>query len=174
MSKRSLPRRTISAGDHVRLQATARSLADQFHPLAAPLSKAIEQAERLNEDDTRENTVSLNRFVTYKISGSKRPEQRLLVHPEDQMWPPAEISVITPLGLTLLGLSAGECAPLIGACLQGLLWVEVIAVGPSATGGGWRAVLHFGALRQPGRWRITADSIRHQQFRQHPAEPQGV
>jgi hypothetical protein len=35
----------------------------------------------------------------------------LLVHPEDLRWPGAELSVLTPLGIALLGLRVGDRMP---------------------------------------------------------------
>ncbi|RUU58865.1 transcription elongation factor [Mesorhizobium sp. M2C.T.Ca.TU.002.02.1.1] len=135
MTRLSLPLRRISASDRMRLQALARSLTEQSHPLAAALSEELDRAELRDPDDIREGTVSLDGFVTYRIMGSEDSERRLLIHPEDQMWPPAEISMATPLGITLLGLSAGDRTPIIGTCLRNPPWIEVIAVGPAATGG---------------------------------------
>ncbi len=130
-----LPRVVIPAGDYGRLQAIARSLAEQSHPLAAPLLQELGRAELRDPEAISEDTVSLDRFVTYRTAASKRPERRLLIHPEDGMWPPAEMSVVTPLGITLLGLSTGDRVPMIGSRLREPPWVEVVAVGPPATGG---------------------------------------
>ena len=131
----ALPPVIMTAGDRERLRAVAGSLARQFHPLAAPLLRELARAELRAPDDIPEATVSLDRFVTYRTAGSDRPERRLLIHPDDAMWPPAEISVATPLGITLLGLSAGDRMPMIGSGLREPPWVEVMAVGPAATRG---------------------------------------
>ncbi|MDW6023070.1 hypothetical protein SAZ10_15015 [Mesorhizobium sp. BAC0120] len=77
----------------------------------------------------------LDRFVTYRIGGSPRPERRLLIVPEDGMWPPAEVSLSTPLGITLLGLSVGDRMCMIGADERQSACVEILAVGPSAASG---------------------------------------
>ena len=130
-----LPPIVIPAGDRRRLQAIARSLAEQSHPLAVPLLQELGRAELRDPEAVSEDTVSLDRFVTYRTVGSDQSTRALLIHPEDRMWPPAEISVATPLGITLLGLSTGDCMPMIGSRLREPPWVEVVAVGPSATGG---------------------------------------
>ncbi|WP_181170291.1 MULTISPECIES: transcription elongation factor [unclassified Mesorhizobium] len=152
MSKLSLPHRRISAGDHMRLQALARSLAEQSHPLAAVFAGELDLAELRDPDDMRQDTVSLDRFVTYRIMGSEGSERRLLIHPEDQMWPPAEVSVATPLGITLLGLSAGDRMPVVGTGLPEPPWVEVLAIGSAASGGLARRPTFFPASpsRAPG------------------------
>ena len=135
MNKPDLPPIVISPGDHDRLQPIARSLAQQSHPLAAALLQELGRAELRDPDDIPEDTVSLDRFVTYRTPGSDRPERRLLIHPEDGMWPPAEMPVTTPLGITLLGLSAGDRMPVLASSRLEPPWVEVVAVGPVATGG---------------------------------------
>lgn len=135
ISYSDLPAIVIPASDRNRLQAIARSLADQSHPLAAPLLQELGRAELRDPQAVSEDTVSLDRFVTYRTVGSDQSERGLLIHPEDRMWPPAEISVATPLGITLLGLSTGDCMPMIGSDMPKPPWVEVVAVGPLATGG---------------------------------------
>lgn len=135
MNKPDLPPVVIPAGDHDRLQAIARSLAEESHPLAHPLLQELGRAELRESDDIFGDTVSLDRFVTYRTGGSERPERRLLIHPEDRMWPPAELSVATPLGITLLGLSAGDRMPVLGSDLRAPPWVEVLSVGRAATSG---------------------------------------
>jgi len=130
-----LPPVVIPAGDRGRLQAIARSLAKQSHPLAAPLLQELGRAELRDPEAVSDDTVSLDRFVTYRTVGSDRSKRGLLIHPEDSMWPPAEISVATPLGITLLGLSTGDCMPMIGSDMPEPQWVEVVAVGQWATGG---------------------------------------
>ncbi|MDH4984956.1 transcription elongation factor [Aminobacter anthyllidis] len=151
-----LPHIVIPAGDRGRLQAIARSLAEQSHPLAVALLQELGRAELPDPEAVSEDTVSLDRFVTYKTVGSDQSERGLLIHPEDRMWPPAEISVATPLGITLLGLSAGDRMPMIGSDMPEPPWVEVVAVGASATGGiarrpSFAGRESFWSLADPGR-----------------------
>jgi regulator of nucleoside diphosphate kinase len=125
----------LPIGDHQRLRAIARSLAGQSHPLANALLGELGRAELRQPDEIPDQTVSLDRFVTYRTGLAGRPERRLLIDPEDEMWPPAEISVVTPLGITLLGLSAGDRMAMVGTDARDPPWVEVISVGPAATRG---------------------------------------
>ena len=48
----------------------------------------------------------------------------VLVYPEDMLWPGAELSVTTPLGIALLGWRVGDRMP-FKASLDGL-WHEVV------------------------------------------------
>ena len=134
MNKPNLPPVTLSKGDHKRLQTIGRSLAEQSHPLAAALLQELGRAELREPDGIPEGTVTLDRLVTYRIDGAEA-ERHYLVHPEDSMWSPAEISATTPVGITLLGLSTGHRMSMIGSTLREPPSVEVVAVGRAATSG---------------------------------------
>ena len=47
----------------------------------------------------------------FRIDGSGRSMARILAYPEDLLWPGAELSVTTPLGIALLGLRVGDRMP---------------------------------------------------------------
>ena len=46
--------------------------------------------------------------MIFRIDDELASRAHLLVHPEDLIWPGAEISVTTPLGTALLGLRVGN------------------------------------------------------------------
>ena len=46
--------------------------------------------------------------MIFRIDDEPKSRAHLLVHPDDQIWPGAEISVTTPLGTALLGLRVGD------------------------------------------------------------------
>ncbi|QRM35955.1 transcription elongation factor [Microvirga sp. VF16] len=129
-----LPPILMPARDHSRLMQTARELAEQCHPLAAPLLQELHRATVCPADELPDDVVTLNTFVTYRIGGEDTSDKRMLIHPDDGMWPPAELSVLTPAGLSLLGLRAGHRMPLIGSTGTPDVCVEVEAVGPRVTG----------------------------------------
>lgn len=135
MDDARLPPIVVTARDHRRLMQTAECLAEQGHPLAAPLMRELSRATLSAPDEVLDDVVALDTFVTYRLSSDGASDKRMLIHPDDRMWPPAELSVLTPLGLSLLGLRSGDRMPLIGAPGSMDVWVEVQAVGPKATGG---------------------------------------
>jgi regulator of nucleoside diphosphate kinase len=53
-----------------------------------------------------------------------------LIYPEDRMWPDAEISVLTPLGMALLGRSAGDRVLLDAEAGEPAKLVSIESVGP--------------------------------------------
>src|SRR3954470_9963330 len=101
----NLPPITVPARDYRRLMRTARELAEQGHPLAAPLLQELHRAAVCTADEI----------------------------PDDRMWPPAELSILSPVGLALLGLRAGYRMPVIGSDGSPEGCVEVEAVGPRVT-----------------------------------------
>jgi regulator of nucleoside diphosphate kinase len=123
-----LPHISITACDHRRLMRAVGCLAEQAHPLAAPLLHELRRAALCEPDGLPDDVVTLNTFVTYRLAGENTWERRMLIHPDDRMWPPAEVSVLTPVGLSLLGLRAGDRMPLIGTDDPREVCVE--AVGP--------------------------------------------
>jgi regulator of nucleoside diphosphate kinase len=142
----NLPPITVLAHDHSRLMRTAQELAEQGHPLAAPLLQELHRATVCTAEELPDDVVTLNTFVTYRMAGDDTPDKRMLIHPDDRMWPPAELSILTPVGLALLGLRAGYRMPVIGSDGSPDGCVEVDSVGPRVTG----AFVPFGST-PPGR-----------------------
>jgi len=152
------PVTVLPASHYVRLQELAHLLGEQIHPLASALLRKLDRAAWREADDMPEQTVLLDGFVTYRVGGTGQPERRRLIDPADGMWPPAELSVITPLGITVLGLSVGDRAPMIGADVRAPPWVDVLAVDPVTTSGIVRGLppsnartIHSSLADQP-RW----------------------
>jgi regulator of nucleoside diphosphate kinase len=129
-----LPPITVTTRDHRRLMHTAECLVEEGHPLAAPLLHELRRAALCAPDELPDDVVALDTFVTYRLAGEDMSEKRMLIHPDDRMWPPAELSVLTPVGLSLLGLRIGERMPLIGSDGGQDVCVEVEAVGPRVIG----------------------------------------
>lgn len=130
--KHHLPSIIVTARDHRRLMHTAECLAEQAHPLAPHLLQELRRASLCEPDRLPDDVVTLDTFVTYRITGKDAPEKRMLIHPDDRMWPPAEVSVLTPVGLSLLGLRVGDRMPLLGS--EEPIDVRVEAVGPKIVG----------------------------------------
>jgi regulator of nucleoside diphosphate kinase len=146
-----LPPVMVSTHDYSRLIRTAQELAEQCHPLAAPLLQELHRAAVYPADKLPDDVVTLDTFVTYRMSGEDTPDKRMLIHPDDRMWPPAELSILTPVGLALLGLRSGYRMPVIGSDGSPDGCVEVEAVGPRGTG----AFVPFGSTppdRTGTRW----------------------
>jgi regulator of nucleoside diphosphate kinase len=104
----ALPPITLAANDYNRLLFTA--MIRQKHNRRAPnfLLKELRRAEVCHPAALPEDVVSTNCRVIYRVDDEPKSRAHLLVHPEDLIWPGAEISVTTPLGTALLGLRIGD------------------------------------------------------------------
>lgn len=103
-----LPPITVSTNDYNRLMITATLAGYRGSPHAGFLLSELRRANVCHPDDLDEDIVSTNCRVIYRLDGGPRTYAHLLVHPDDLMWPGAEVSVLTPLGIALLGLRAGD------------------------------------------------------------------
>jgi regulator of nucleoside diphosphate kinase len=56
-----------------------------------------------------EGVACLNQWVTYKVDGSRQSESKVLVCPDELRNGQIELSVFSPLGATVLGMSIGHC-----------------------------------------------------------------
>jgi regulator of nucleoside diphosphate kinase len=103
-----LPPITLATNDYNRLLFTA--MIRQKHNQRKPdfLLKELRRAKVCHPSALPEDVVSTNCRVIYRIDNEVKSRAHLLVHPEDLIWPGAEISVTTPLGTALLGLRVGD------------------------------------------------------------------
>ncbi len=103
-----LPPITLATNDYNRLLFTA--MIRQKHNRRKPdfLLKELRRAKICHPSALPEDVVSTNCRVIYRIDNEVKSRAHLLVHPEDLIWPGAEISVTTPLGTALLGLRVGD------------------------------------------------------------------
>jgi regulator of nucleoside diphosphate kinase len=106
-----LPQVTIATHDYNRLMSLAAMDPHQRGPRRQFLLSELRRAELCHPDALPEDVVSTNAKVTYRLNGRGRPMAHVLVHPEDLLWPGAELSVLTPLGTALLGLRVGDRMP---------------------------------------------------------------
>jgi regulator of nucleoside diphosphate kinase len=107
-TQHDLPPITLAANDYNRLLFTA--MIRQRHNRQKPdfLLKELRRAKVCHPAALPEDVVSTNCRVIYRIDDEPRSRAHLLVHPEDLIWPGAEISVTTALGTALLGLRVGD------------------------------------------------------------------
>src|SRR4051812_12242110 len=102
-----LPQITIATHDYNRLMSVAARDRQQRRPHLQFLMSELRRAALCHPDALPEDVVSTNAKVTYRLNGGK-PMAHVLVYPEDMLWPGAELSVLTPLGIALIGLRVGD------------------------------------------------------------------
>lgn len=103
-----LPPITLAENDYNRLLFTAMIRRRHSRQVSDFLLKELRRATVCHPSELPEDVVSTNCRVLYRLDGELKTRAQLLVHPEDLIWPGAEISVTTPLGTALLGLSVGD------------------------------------------------------------------
>jgi regulator of nucleoside diphosphate kinase len=103
-----LPPITVATNDYNRLMSTA--MIRQKHNPRAPdfLLAELRRAEVCHPAALPDDVVSTNCRVIYRVDDEPKSRAHLLVHPDELIWPGAEISVTTPLGTALLGLRVGD------------------------------------------------------------------
>jgi transcription elongation GreA/GreB family factor len=106
-----LPPITLATDDYNRLLSTAAMNRHRRTPRREFLMSELRRASLCHPADLPEDVVSTDAKVTYRLNGRGRPMAHVLVHPEDMLWPGAELSVLTPLGTALLGLRVGDRMP---------------------------------------------------------------
>lgn len=106
---RHLPRVTISETDQKRLVAAATSaLADRYvSPAASNLLREICRATIVPDDQLPTNVVAVHSRVDVHDNLTGTNSQIVFVFPEDAYTQPNAVSVLTPLGAALIGLSEG-------------------------------------------------------------------
>jgi transcription elongation GreA/GreB family factor len=105
-----LPQVTIATHDYNRLISVAAMDPHRRGPRRQFLLSELRRAALCHPDALPDDVVSTNAKVTYRVDGG-RPMAHVLVHPQDLLWPGAELSVTTPLGIALLGLRVGDRMP---------------------------------------------------------------
>ncbi|HVJ70911.1 MAG TPA: GreA/GreB family elongation factor [Sphingomicrobium sp.] len=84
--------------------------AEHRHPVvAAMLLEEIERAELHQPDDMPDGSIRLDSYVTFVDERSRKVRNVQLVLPIDANIGEARISILTPIGAALFGLSAGDC-----------------------------------------------------------------
>lgn len=103
-----LPAITVATCDYDRLLFSAGLARRCGHPSAEFLLAELQRATLCQPEELPEDVVSTNCRVIYRVDDDPKVRAHLLVHPDDLMWPGAEISVMSPLGAALLGLRVGD------------------------------------------------------------------
>jgi regulator of nucleoside diphosphate kinase len=103
-----LPSIAITARDADRLRHLADAAMNTYPATAEFLAREIDRAEIIPADRSTRGVVTMQSEVTFvdDISGQQRTV--ILVYPEEANLDAGKISVLTPIGAALIGLSAGQ------------------------------------------------------------------
>ncbi len=105
----TLPPVVISAGDRERLVAVAVAAlkSDRTPPAASNLLREVARASIFSEDAVPQNVVGMGSEVEVRDDLRKTRTRLRLVYPDEAAMGPDTVSVLTPLGVALIGLSEG-------------------------------------------------------------------
>lgn len=114
-STASLPTIVVTRSDERKLTnlATAATLIDHSHPTAHILLAEMERAHVVADDAVPKTVVRMHSLVEYQIDGRGRRRVQI-VYPGEADIDLDRVSVLTPVGAALIGLSAGQTAELLG------------------------------------------------------------
>jgi regulator of nucleoside diphosphate kinase len=110
-----MPEIVIAQSDERRLTtlATAATLTDQSHQAARILLAEMERAQVVPDHAVPKTVVRMHSLVNYQIEGREHRSVQI-VYPGEANIDLDRISILTPVGAALIGLSAGQAMRLIG------------------------------------------------------------
>jgi regulator of nucleoside diphosphate kinase len=120
------PKISLSEADHDRLALLAATIFRRSPDVADALQAELSRAKLMPEHSLPDDVVRMGATVTYQIEGAA-PRTVTLVYPGEANIDAGRVSILTPIGTALLGLSPGQTMPwkTTGGDLKRLLIVAV-------------------------------------------------
>lgn len=115
--------------DHERLSRLAAGAVDTMPEAASRLLSELERAEVIADGRLPRNVVTMGSTVEF-ISGAAAPRRVQLVYPASADISQGRISIMTPVGAALIGLSSGQSITWLGLDGQER-WLTVLTVEPA-------------------------------------------
>ena len=103
-----LPPIIIARRDYARLERLADKALRERHPVGWFLMSEIRRAVVFDTNKRPDDVACINEWVTYRVDGSRQSESKILVCPEELRNDQIDLSVLSPLGAAVLGLSIGH------------------------------------------------------------------
>lgn len=103
----ALPPIKIAKAESRRLSALANSTMDLFPRVAQFLARELERATVTEENDLQ-GVIRMGSKVTYRDDETGASREIVLVYPHEANIELNQISILTPVGAALIGLSAGQ------------------------------------------------------------------
>ena len=102
------PRIVIPASEHARLLALADAAEKRTPIVAEFLADELTRAEIVKDEEFDANVVRMGSLVTYVDEVTGRTRTVTLVYPDAADIDQNRISILTPIGAALIGLSPGQ------------------------------------------------------------------
>jgi len=103
-----LPQIVIGDADHDRLSSLASSAAAAQPEVADYLERELARARVVEGGELPGDVVAMGSEVTFRDERSRQVRTVRLVYPKDEDIDGGRVSVLTPIGAALLGLSTGQ------------------------------------------------------------------
>jgi|HigsolmetaAR201D_1030396.scaffolds.fasta_scaffold01624_2 regulator of nucleoside diphosphate kinase len=108
LAQSARPRIVIAASEHALLTGLAERAVERDLPVGEYLVEELSRAQVVPDEDCAENVVRLGSTITYRENSTGRERTVTLVLPKDANIDQQRISVLTPIGAALLGMSPGQ------------------------------------------------------------------
>lgn len=102
------PHITLSIGDYERLFALADTARNSHPDLSAELAAELGRAHVLARGKHPQDIVQLNSEVEFRDDTTGKVRRLILVCPDEANISEGRISVLTPVGIALIGLPVGQ------------------------------------------------------------------
>jgi regulator of nucleoside diphosphate kinase len=103
-----LPPIVITRGDSEKLARIANAASEKFPRTADFLAREIERAQVIDDVENRPGLVKMGSRVTFRDDTTNQERTVTLVYPPEADVTEGRISVLTPVGAALIGLSVGQ------------------------------------------------------------------
>jgi regulator of nucleoside diphosphate kinase len=106
-SNRPMPRIVVSESDHERLTGLATAALNRVPETAQELLAEMERAEIVSAPSVPANVVRMGSRVTF-LPADGRKRRITLVFPAEEDITKSRVSIMTPIGAALIGLTEGQ------------------------------------------------------------------
>lgn len=103
-----LPVITVSTVDYKRIESVLETLPSSYDEVIDKLFEELDRANLVEPTAVPPTLVTMNSRVRFTVIATGATIVRTLVYPKDQSTNEENISILTPLGGALLGLSVGQ------------------------------------------------------------------
>ncbi|WP_127108489.1 nucleoside diphosphate kinase regulator [Pararhodobacter zhoushanensis] len=131
-SSARLPKIHLDKSHVGRLEALASAMMRRAPEIGERLMDEIARAKLVAPEKLRADIVTIGSEVTYRDLGTDRLVTVVVVYPEDADIDRQRISVVTPIGVALVGLSVGAKISWIARDAE-TRQLEVVSVAPPVT-----------------------------------------
>ena len=108
VSDRLKPQISIVASDFVRLAKLAEAAITKMPDVAGWLADELDRARVIHGAHPPLNSVSMGCEVTFRDNKTGQVQTVVLVYPDEADISQKKISILTPIGVALIGMSAGQ------------------------------------------------------------------